>query len=95
MIIIRKMSGGSDAPAPRFATHQSCHPHSCHLKEVNIMMMVVMVVMVPFPQTGLKIRKPDTEESSTAMASVIVIFLLLIVLLFIVLIIMYGDSKIT
>ena len=48
-----------------------------------------------FPQTGLKIRKPDTEESSTAMASVIVIFLLLIVLLFIVLIIMYGDSKIT
>ena len=47
------------------------------------------------PQTGFKIRKPETEESSTAMAAVIVIFLLLIVLLFIVLIIMYGDPKIT
>ena len=47
------------------------------------------------PQPGLKIRKPETEESSTAMASVMIIFLLLIVLLFIVLIIMYGDPKVT
>ena len=35
-MIIRKMSSGSDGSAPRFASHQSCHPHSCQLKEVDV-----------------------------------------------------------
>ena len=36
IMIIRKMSSGSDGSAPRFASHQSCHPHSCQLKEVDV-----------------------------------------------------------
>ena len=46
MTMIRKMTSGSTGSAPRFATHQSCHPHSCHLKEVQIIIIMIIIMMM-------------------------------------------------
>ena len=49
MMMLRKMMSGSNGSAPRFATHQSCQPHSCHLKEVLDYMIIIIMVMLFHP----------------------------------------------